>query len=148
MSRRWQPDFWSGVLVAALAVVALWTGRPAHANARDSANDALEYASPLEVLLSPDGARLYVLCQQSNEVRILNASSFALIKTIAVGRVPRLLAALDGCTHLLRADVWFSEAMLEGGNLRLFTEARRRGIATSLDLNFDPYWSTGARTGG
>jgi sugar/nucleoside kinase (ribokinase family) len=55
------------------------------------------------------------------------------------------LAALDGCTHLLRADVWFSEAMLEGGNLRLFTEARRRGIATSLDLNFDPYWSTGAR---
>jgi sugar/nucleoside kinase (ribokinase family) len=55
------------------------------------------------------------------------------------------LAALDGCAHLLRADVWFSQAMLEGGNLRLFTEARRRGIATSLDLNFDPCWSTGAR---
>jgi sugar/nucleoside kinase (ribokinase family) len=55
------------------------------------------------------------------------------------------LAALDGCTHLLRADVWFSEAMLEGGNLRLFNEARHRGIATSLDLNFDPCWSTGAR---
>ena len=55
------------------------------------------------------------------------------------------LAALDGCTHLLRADVWFSQAMLEGGNLRLFTEARRRGLTTSLDLNFDPYWSTGAR---
>ena len=55
------------------------------------------------------------------------------------------LAALDGCAHLLRADVWFSAAMLEGGNLRLFTEARRRGIATSLDLNFDPCWSTGAK---
>jgi sugar/nucleoside kinase (ribokinase family) len=55
------------------------------------------------------------------------------------------LAALDGCAHLLRADVWFSQAMLEGGNLRLLTEARRRGIATSLDLNFDPRWSTGAR---
>jgi len=55
------------------------------------------------------------------------------------------LTALDGCAHLLRADVWFSQAMLEGGNLRLFTEARRRRIATSLDLNFDPCWSTGAR---
>jgi sugar/nucleoside kinase (ribokinase family) len=55
------------------------------------------------------------------------------------------LAALDGCTHLLRADVWFSEAMLAGGNLHLFNEARRRGIATSLDLNFDPCWSTGAK---
>jgi sugar/nucleoside kinase (ribokinase family) len=54
------------------------------------------------------------------------------------------LAALDGCAHLLRADVWFSREMLEGGNLRLFEAARRRGMATSLDLNFDPCWSTGA----
>ena len=53
------------------------------------------------------------------------------------------LTALDGCAHLLRADVWFSQAMLEGGNRRLFTEARRRGLATSLDINFDPRWSTG-----
>ena len=53
------------------------------------------------------------------------------------------LAALEGCAHLLRADVWFSQPMLEGGNFRLFTEAHRRGIATSLDLNFDPCWSGG-----
>jgi sugar/nucleoside kinase (ribokinase family) len=53
------------------------------------------------------------------------------------------LAALDGCAHLLRADVWFSPTMLEGGNRRLLTEARRRGLATSLDINFDPRWSTG-----
>ena len=52
------------------------------------------------------------------------------------------LRALDGCAHLLRADVWFSRSMLEGGNLRLFSEARRRGLATSLDLNFDPCWSS------
>jgi len=29
------------------------------------------------------------------------------------------LTALDGCTHLLRADVWFSQAMLEGGGLKV-----------------------------
>ena len=52
------------------------------------------------------------------------------------------LAALDGCTHLLRADVWFSPAMLEGGNERLFAEARRRNITTSLDINYDPCWGT------
>ncbi len=55
------------------------------------------------------------------------------------------LTALDGCAHLLRGDIWFSKAMLEGGNQRLFAEARRRGIAISLDLNFDPFWSTGAK---
>lgn len=54
------------------------------------------------------------------------------------------MAALDGCAHLLRADVWFSQAMLDGGNRRLFAEARRRGLATSLDINFDPRWSTGS----
>ncbi len=54
------------------------------------------------------------------------------------------LTVLDGCAHLLRADVWFSRAMLEDGNRRLFAEARRRGLATSLDVNFDPRWSTGA----
>jgi sugar/nucleoside kinase (ribokinase family) len=51
------------------------------------------------------------------------------------------LTALDGCGHLLRADVWFSQAMLEDGNRRLLQEARRRGLATSLDINFDPCWS-------
>jgi sugar/nucleoside kinase (ribokinase family) len=54
------------------------------------------------------------------------------------------LTVLGGCAHLLRADVWFSQAMLEDGNRRLLAEARRRGLATSLDINFDPRWSTGA----
>jgi len=55
------------------------------------------------------------------------------------------LSALEGCRHLLRADVWFSQAMIEGGNRRLLLAARRRGLATSLDINFDPQWSTGSR---
>ena len=53
------------------------------------------------------------------------------------------LTALDGCKHLLRADVWFSRPMLEGGNRLLLTEAQRRGLRTSLDINFDPCWSSG-----
>jgi sugar/nucleoside kinase (ribokinase family) len=54
------------------------------------------------------------------------------------------LTALDGCAHLLRADVWFSQQMLEEGNRLLLAEARRRGLATSLDINFDPHWSVGS----
>jgi sugar/nucleoside kinase (ribokinase family) len=52
------------------------------------------------------------------------------------------LRCLDGCAHLLRADVWFSQSLLEGGNLRLLSEVRRRGITTSLDINYDPCWSS------
>ena len=48
------------------------------------------------------------------------------------------LAALGRYRHLLRADIWFSEAMLFEGNARLLRAARERGLRTSLDLNFDP----------
>ena len=61
---------------ALFATTALWPSKPARAAARDGAADDLDYASPLEVLLSPDGARLYVLCQQSEEVRVLDAASY------------------------------------------------------------------------
>jgi len=53
------------------------------------------------------------------------------------------LAALQSCQHLLRADVWFSPEMLERGNERLLAYARKRGLTTSLDINFDPVWSRG-----
>ena len=95
MSRQAQNGFRFGVCAGFVAVgvallsTALWTGRPVRAAAQPETNSSEDYASPLEVLPSPDGARLYVLCQQSNEVRVLNAATFTVIKSIAVGRVPR-----------------------------------------------------------
>lgn len=50
------------------------------------------------------------------------------------------LGALTGHRHLLRADVWFSKAMLFEGNKTLLESARRSNITTSLDLNWDPQW--------
>jgi YVTN family beta-propeller protein len=68
--------------------------------------DAENYASPLEVLLSPDGTRLFVLCQQSGEVRVLNASSFAVEKKIAVGREPRGFSLSPDGARLFVANSW------------------------------------------
>jgi sugar/nucleoside kinase (ribokinase family) len=50
---------------------------------------------------------------------------------------------LSGFAHLLRADIWFSEAMLFGGNEKLFQWARGRNIPVSMDLNWDPLWGRG-----
>ncbi len=41
-----------------------------------SAAMPLHYASPLELLFSPDGTRLYVLCQESDQVRVLDAVTY------------------------------------------------------------------------
>ena len=53
------------------------------------------------------------------------------------------LTALSRWKHLLRADVWFSSQMLEEGNQQLLSLARHHGLVTSLDINFDPVWSSG-----
>ena len=112
MSRLTQDGFRFGVcagLFAAGVVLlsnALWTGRPVHAAAKPETSMSEDYASPLEVLLSPDGARLFVLCQQSNEVRVLNAASFAVIKNIAVGRLPRGFSLSHKGDKLFVTNAW------------------------------------------
>jgi YVTN family beta-propeller protein len=83
---------------------------PAYAGAEpataQSAAEQLDYASPLEILLSPDGTRLYVLCQQSGEVRVLDAATYAVMGTIAVGRVPRGMALSRTGDRLFVANSW------------------------------------------
>src|ERR1039458_9536181 len=95
-------------LAVALALfsVALVPGRSVRADERTGAAEDMEYASPLELLLSPDGARLYVLCQQSEEVRVLDAASFAVIKKITVGRVPRGFSLSPDGTRLFVTNSW------------------------------------------
>jgi YVTN family beta-propeller protein len=73
---------------------------------RASEADAADYASPIEVLLSPDGARLYVLCQQRNEVRVLDAATNAVIKNIPVGAVPRGFSLSPDGARLFVTNTW------------------------------------------
>lgn len=112
MNRRNQTATRAGVvagltlLAAALFSVALLAGHEVRADEHRGAAEDLNYASPLEVMLSPDGARLYVLCQQSEEVRVLDATSFAVIKNIAVGRVPRGFSLSPDGERLFVTNTW------------------------------------------
>jgi YVTN family beta-propeller protein len=47
------------------------------------------FASPLELLLSSDGSRLYVLCYHSDQVRVYSTATHAPIQTVNVGHMPR-----------------------------------------------------------
>ena len=94
------------LLAAAWFAVAVWGGGKVRADERSSAVDEPDFASPLEVLLSADGARLYVLCQQSDEVRVLDAASYAVIKNIAVGHVPRGFSLSPDGKRLFVTNSW------------------------------------------
>ena len=79
------------------------------------------------VLSYRDGRRHFVSCQPNNY-------------SLAMSDIDQEM--LTDAGHLLRADVWFSEPMLAGGNDLLFQAARAQGLATSLDINWDPYWGS------
>jgi YVTN family beta-propeller protein len=84
-----------------------WLGRTAQASvANGRTGEILEYVSPLEMLFSPDGSRLYVLCQESRQIRVLDAKTYAEIKRIEVGRVPRGFSFSPKGDRLYVANSW------------------------------------------
>ena len=112
MSRRLQPRMRAsvvtcvGLLAAGLSGAALWSGRAVGAAPAGSTRDVLTYASPVETLFSADGKRLFVLCQGSSEVRVLNAATYAEIKKITVGRAPRGFSLSPDGSRLFVANTW------------------------------------------
>ena len=71
-----------------------------------SSVESADYASPLEVLLSSDGMRLYVLCQTSDEIRVLDAANYAVIKKIPVGHTPRGFSLSPDGARLFVTNSW------------------------------------------
>lgn len=85
----------------------LWSGRSVRASvATGRTGERLEYASPVELVFSPDSARLFVLCQQSAQVRVLDGKNYRNIKSIEVGRVPRGLSLSPKGDRLFVANSW------------------------------------------
>ena len=94
------------LLCGALLAIAVLSEGAVHADEKAQLADSVSYASPLEVMLSADGSRLYVLCQESEEIRVLDANSYALIKKIAVGRVPRGFSLSSDGKRLFVTNSW------------------------------------------
>ena len=89
-----------------------------------------QYASPLELLLSPDGVRLYVLCQGTGEVRILNLTTGRVLNTIPVGREPRGFSFSPDGSRLFVANSW-------DDTVTVIDTEKKRAIAT-WKAGFEP----------
>ena len=79
------------VAVVLLALTARSTPRQAPALPKE------RYLSPIEISVSRDGRLLYIVCQDSDEVRVVEAESGRLLGSVPVGHAPRGIAmAPDG----------------------------------------------------
>lgn len=97
----------SGVVMAALAIALCPGVRVRAAVPRPGLpGEVLTYASPVEMLFSGDGKRLYVLCQGSDEVRVLDGANYKFIGKVPVGHIPRGFSFSPDGRRLYVANTW------------------------------------------
>src|SRR5581483_11558833 len=88
------------------------------------------YLSPIEMVSSPDGGLLYVVCQGSDEVRVVEAESGKVTAIIRVGHVPRgLTITRDG--HFLYVTNAWADTVSE-------IDTATRQVTRSLPAGFEP----------
>ncbi|MGB8481065.1 MAG: beta-propeller fold lactonase family protein [Acidobacteriaceae bacterium] len=103
--RQWgRLHFSVAVLVFVAVIGALWQPGVAAAPQRrnyDSANTLprSKYLSPVAMQLSPDGHWLYIVCEDSDQVLVVDARTQQVTRRIRVGRMPRgITLSPDGKT--------------------------------------------------
>ncbi len=88
------------------------------------------YLSPIEMVSSPDGGLLYVVCQGSDEVRVVEAESGKVTAIIRVGHVPRgLTITRDG--HFLYVTNAWADTVSE-------IDTATRHVTRSLPAGMEP----------
>jgi len=88
----------------------------------------IRYPSPIELAVSPDGARLFVLCEGTDELILADARTGKIAGRVQVGRVPKGLW-LSG-RYVFVANSWSDTvSVVDTGNLQ---------ITRTLQTGFEP----------
>ena len=88
------------VTVAVTLALMMLASAAQPASARSKSEIGERYLSPLEMLLSPDGRRLYVVCQASDELRVVDLELGKVVTVVPLGRAPRGITLSPDGTHI------------------------------------------------
>ncbi len=94
------------VKVIAIVAVALLAVAASPAAKQSAALPKERYLSPLEMVSSPDGRLLFVVCQDSDEVRVVDVQSSRVTGSVAVGHMPRGIALSPDGRQLYVTNAW------------------------------------------
>ncbi len=122
----------SVVLIAAMVVVLILVTIAAVPSANSVAADIGErYLSPIEMALSPDGRLLYVVCEASGELRVVDLHSSAIVATVAVGNMPRgIVLTRDGRVIYVSASGSDTVSVIDAASLK---------VVRTLATGFEPH---------
>src|ERR1039457_4278137 len=88
------------VTVAVIIALMMLASTAKLPSARSKSEIGERYLSPLEILLSPDGRQLYVVCQTSDELRVEDLESGKVVTVVPLGRAPRGITLSPDGTHI------------------------------------------------
>ena len=116
----------AAAVVSILAVTLLAiAAKPAQ---QTSAFTKQRYLSPIEMALSPDGRLLFVVCQESDEVRVVDTQSNKVVDTIPVGHVPRGIAQSKDGARLYVTNAWSDSVSVIDTNTRKVEQTLATGF--------------------
>ncbi len=88
------------------------------------------YLSPIEMAFSPDGHVLYVVCQGSDEIRVVDPDAAKVIGSIHVGHAPRGLALSPDARRLYVTNAWSDTVSA--------IDTASRDVVQTLATGFEP----------
>jgi YVTN family beta-propeller protein len=97
------------------------------------------YLSPGELAVSPDGHRLYVACEKSDELRVVNTLTGQVIKRISVGHVPRGVSVSADGKQIFVANSWSDTVSV--------IDAQKLATVATLKTGFEPISAIAGKKG-
>ena len=119
MRARLQLALVIGLLLAAVLIIGAW-----------SAGEAARYLNPVEMALSSDGRSLYVVCEKSDELRVVDIASGKVVKQIAVGHVPTGISLSPDGKQIYVANSWSDNVSV--------IDASTLSVSRTLPAGFEP----------
>lgn len=90
-------------VTVAIVILSAAIARPASSSADTESG---LYLSPIEMMFSADGLRLFVVCEGSDEVRVVDAKAERVVNRIPVGKKPRGIALSPDGRRLYVTNSW------------------------------------------
>ncbi len=128
MRARLQLALVIGLLIAAVLIIGAW-----------SAGEDARYLNPVEMALSADGRSLYVVCEKSDELRVVDIASGKVIKQIAVGHVPTGISLSPDGKQIYVANSWSDNVSV--------IDTSTLSVARTVPAGFEPISAISDREG-
>lgn len=89
-----------------------------------------KFLSPGELAISPDGARLYVACEKSDELLVVNTATSRVLKRIAVGHVPRGVSVSANGKQVYVVNSWNDSVSV--------IDTQKLAVVATVKAGFEP----------